>query len=164
MSMEKEFRTVRGYELLRQEDNVLSHSMEDYLEMAYRLCKDKGYARVNDLASALNVQPPSASKMVQKLSGLGYVSYQRYGIVQLTRKGRELGRYLLQRHETVEGFLRLIGVTEGILEETEKIEHNVSEATLERIRILVAFMKENRGLFDAFERYKKGCEEGNAAE
>lgn len=152
-SGEKKFRTVRGYELLRQERNVLSHSMEDYLEMACRLSEGRGYTRINDLASALNVQPPSVSKMVQKLSELGYLNYKKYGVVELTGKGRELGDYLLKRHKTVEGFLQIIGVTEGILEETEKIEHNVSETTLERLRVLVTFMKENRLCLEAFMNY-----------
>ncbi|RJX18763.1 MAG: transcriptional regulator MntR [Ammonifex sp.] len=152
---EKEFRTVRGYELLRQEDKVLTPSMEDYLEMACRLSRGKGYSRVGDLAAALNVQPPSASRMVQKLSGMGYVNYRKYGVVELTSRGQELGDYLLKRHDTIEQFLSIIGVTEGILEETEKIEHNISEGTLERIRVLVAFMQEHRQWIDAFNDYQK---------
>ena len=58
MSKERErFYTVRGYELLSKDANLLTPSMEDYLEMVYRLSRDKGYTRISDLASALNVQP-----------------------------------------------------------------------------------------------------------
>lgn len=153
----KEFRTVRGYELLRQEDKALTPSMEDYLEMTCRLSRGKSYSRVGDLAEALNVQPPSASRMMQRLAKMGYVNYKKYGAIELTDKGKMLGEYLLKRHGTIEQFLSLIGVTEGLLEQTEKIEHNISEGTLERIRILVAFMKEHRQWKDDFNDYVKKC-------
>ena len=108
---EKEFYTVRGYALLSQDDNVLTPSMEDYLEMAYRLGKNKGYARIGDLAEALNVQPPSASKMVQKLAEMGYFKYERYGVIEFTNLGRETGEFLLRRHEIIEKFLTMLGPT-----------------------------------------------------
>ncbi len=150
---EKEFYTVRGYALLRQEDNALTPSMEDYMEMAYRLAKGRGYTRIGDLAEALNVQPPSASKMVQKLSEMGYLNYEKYGVIEFTEQGNHLGEYLLNRHETIEQFLTMIGVTNNILEDTEKIEHNISEETLKRITLFVKFMQENQQWLDAFNLY-----------
>ena len=118
--------------------------MEDYLEMSYRLTLEKGYARIGDLAEALHVQPPSASKMMQKLTELGYVQYEKYGLIELTSKGNELGRYLLKRHQIVEKLLILIGVTDNLLEQTEKIEHNLSAKTLEKIETLVLFLEDNQ--------------------
>jgi len=111
--LNREFYTVRGYALLKQEDSSLTPSMEDYLEMAYRLGKAKGYTRIGDLAEALHVQPPSASKMVQKLTELGYFYYEKYGLIEFTAQGRDLGDYLLQRHQTIDNFLTLIGGTPG---------------------------------------------------
>ncbi|WP_366923928.1 transcriptional regulator MntR [Metallumcola ferriviriculae] len=150
---QKQFYTVRGYALLHRENDALTPSMEDYLEMVARLSKDKGYARIGDLSRALNVQPPSASKMVQKLAELNYLNYEKYGIIELTTKGNELGDYLLQRHESIEQFLKIIGVTEGVLEETEKIEHNISEMTMLRIRILVDFMLDDEKRLKKFLAY-----------
>jgi Mn-dependent DtxR family transcriptional regulator len=118
--------------------------MEDYLEMAYRLSRDRGFTRIGDLACSLNVQPSSASKMVRKLSEMDYLKYEKYGVIEFTSRGRELGNYLLQRHEAIEEFLMLIGVKEGILEETEKIEHNIREETVDRIKTLVEFMRKNQ--------------------
>jgi DtxR family Mn-dependent transcriptional regulator len=141
---QQKFYTVRGYALLKQEDKLLTPSMEDYLEMSYRLSAEKGYARIGDLAEALHVQPPSASKMVQKLTELGYVHYEKYGLIELTAEGQDLGAYLLQRHEVIEKLLTQIGVTANILEQTEKIEHNISEETTEKIAILVQFIENNQ--------------------
>lgn len=141
---QQEFYTVRGYALLKQEDKLLTPSMEDYLEMSYRLSLEKGYTRIGDLAEALHVQPPSTSKMVQKLTELGYVHYEKYGLIELTEEGQDLGAYLLKRHRLIEKLLTLIGVTANILEQTEKIEHNISEETADRIESLVQFMEDNQ--------------------
>ncbi len=149
-----EFHTFRGYTLLSRDEKPLTASMEDYLEMIYRLSRENSYTRVNDLAAALNVQPPSATKMIQKLADLGFLQYEKYGIIKLTGQGERLGGYLLERHNTLEAFLRMIGVTEGILEETEKIEHNISDHTLARIADLVRFLKDRPGWLDDFERYR----------
>ena len=42
-------------------------SMEDYLEKIYQLIDKKGYARATDIAEALEVNPSSVTKMIQKL-------------------------------------------------------------------------------------------------
>lgn len=150
---EEKFYTVRGYELRHGEADNLTSGMEDYLEMVFRLCGKKGYTRMGDLAQALNVQPPSASAMVQKLADAGYVQYHKYGMIELTARGLEWGRYLLYRHTVIEEFLRLIGVSTGLLAETEKIEHNVSHQTVERIRHLVRYFEEKPELMKAFREY-----------
>ncbi|PKM90871.1 MAG: transcriptional regulator MntR [Firmicutes bacterium HGW-Firmicutes-12] len=155
VSKDREFYTVRGYALLHHDDKMLTPSMEDYLEMAYRLGKDKGYARTSDLAEALNVQPPSVSKMVQKLTELGYLRYEKYGLIEFTELGQETGDFLLGRHEIIERFLTLLGVTNNILEDTEKIEHNISGETYKQITFFVQFMQENQQWLEVFKKYNQ---------
>jgi Mn-dependent DtxR family transcriptional regulator len=140
---------------MRKDEGLLTASMQDYLEMIYRLSRESGFTRVNDLAAALNVQPPSATKMVQKLAEAGVVRYERYGIILLSRKGEELGRALLRRHGVIEDFLRLLGVSRGVLEETEKIEHTVGVATLEGLADLVEFLKGRPGLVREFRDFRE---------
>ena len=116
-------------------DRTLTASMEDYIEMIYRLSKDNGYTRINDLAKNLNIKPSSATKMIQKLSETDYLKYQKYGVIVLKEKGYNLGKNLLNRHNTVEEFLKLLKVKdENILQETEKIEHTISDDTLKCIK------------------------------
>lgn len=153
-----EFHTVRGYQLLEQNKKLLTSAMEDYLEMISRNILKGGYLRINKLAELLNVKASSASKMVQKLGELGLLKYERYGIVILTDNGRELGGYLLNRHNIIEKFLRTIGITENLLEETELIEHNISSKTLGNIRILNEFFEKKPEVLDSFEEFKKGYE------
>lgn len=150
----REFRTVRGYQIKQQKTNPITPSMEDYLEMAYRLAGEKGYTRIGDLATALNVQPPSASKMVQKWAEMGYMQFEKYGIIELTKSGSSLGAYLLKRHETIERFFSMLGVDEGLLEETEAIEHYITPGTTNKIMLLVEFMENNPKWLKAFRDFQ----------
>lgn len=100
-------------------------SMEDYLERIYTLIEEKGYARVSDIAEALNVHPSSVTKMVQKLDKSQYLIYEKYRGLVLTSKGKKMGKRLVDRHTLLEDFLRLIGVSEDVIfEDVEGIEHH----------------------------------------
>ena len=151
----EKFHTVRGYQLLEQNKKLLTSAMEDYLEMIYRNILVEGYMRINALSELLNVQAPSATKMVQRLAGLGLLDYKKYGIIFLTENGREIGKFLLKRHSIVESFLRRLGVEENILLETELIEHNITAVTLEKIDFLNKFLDncpEFRQKLDEFQK------------
>lgn len=153
MSNIKAFHTARGYQRLLQQRQALTPSMEDYLEMIFRECQTEGYTRVNILAEHLNVQAPSASKMVQKLTELELLDFEKYGIIRLTDAGKELGEFLFNRHHTIEKFLVNLGVTESLLSETEMIEHNVSLTTLNRIVLLNQFLEDNPAIHKQFLEY-----------
>ncbi|NLY49964.1 MAG: transcriptional regulator MntR [Firmicutes bacterium] len=143
MSGQRKFYTFRGYALASaQQRDGLTPSMEDYLEMIYRLSQAEGYTRMLELAAALHVQPPSASRMVQRLAEENLLVYEKYSIIRLTPQGEKIGRYLLARHNILEDFLRLLGL-EDVLEDAEKIEHNISAAALARLEDLLAFFQQN---------------------
>ncbi len=88
-------------------------SMEDYLERIYQLIDEKGYARVSDIAEGLEVHPSSVTKMIQKLDKDEYLVYEKYRGLILTSKGKKIGKRLVDRHQLLEEFLRLIGVEES---------------------------------------------------
>ncbi len=155
----RQFRTVRGFQLLRQKSNGLTPSMEDYLEMIYRMYLKEGYARVSRLAEELNVQAPSVSRTIQKLNDLGYVEYHRYGIIQLTEKGIQCGKYLLSRHETVELFLRNLGAGQNAFVDTELMEHHLSRNTVRLLQLLNQFISAHPDWLQQFERFRRETEE-----
>ena len=148
------FHTVRGYQLLEQEKKLLTSAMEDYLEMISRNIREEGYMRINILSELLNVKPSSATKMVQKLTDLGLLDYKKYGIIFLTGKGEEIGKFLLNRHNIIEEFLKKIGIKENLLIETELIEHNVSANTLKNIKLLNTFLEMHPEVVKEFEEFK----------
>jgi Mn-dependent DtxR family transcriptional regulator len=73
-------------------------------------------------------------------------------VVGLTEKGKEMGKFLLDRHFTVEEFLKNLGVKERLLEQTELIEHNISIETLEKMRKFNRFLKENPEIKEKYQK------------
>lgn len=141
-------------EYMKKDDNLLTASMEDYLEMIYRLSLNTGFTRIHELSQALNVQPPSATKMVQRLSQIHLLKYEKYGVLILEDQGKKLGEALLRRHGIIEDFLRLLGVEKlKVLEETEKIEHMLSMETTKRFEDFVAFYKENPDVINRYNAF-----------
>lgn len=117
-------------------------SIEDYLERIYELVEEKGYARVSDIASSLDVQPSSVTRMVQRLDTQEYLVYEKYRGLTLTPKGLELGRRIKERHALLEDFLRMLGVRESdVQRDVEGIEHHVSPGTVAAIEDLVRFFR-----------------------
>ncbi|HUW63224.1 MAG TPA: iron dependent repressor, metal binding and dimerization domain protein [Spirochaetia bacterium] len=149
----EEFFTFREY--MAKDDNLLTASMQDYLEMIFRLAVHSGYTRTHDLAAALNVQPPSTTKMMKRLAEVGLVNYEKYGVITLSEKGKEIGKALLERHLIIEEFLQLLGVTENVLQETEKIEHTISDHTLQCIDNFVAFLKNRPKIMIDFKGFQR---------
>jgi Mn-dependent DtxR family transcriptional regulator len=119
-------------------------SMEDYLERIYQLIDEKGYARVSDIAGALEVHPSSVTKMVQKLDAEEYLIYEKYRGLVLTSKGKKIGKRLVFRHELLEEFMRMIGVDDKrVYKDVEGIEHHLSWEAIDRIGDLVQYFEED---------------------
>ncbi|ARK31414.1 transcriptional regulator MntR [Halalkalibacter krulwichiae] len=135
-------------------------SMEDYLERIYMLIEEKGYARVSDIAEALEVHPSSVTKMVQKLDKSEYLIYERYRGLVLTSKGKKIGKRLVYRHELLEDFMRIIGVDDShIYQDVEGIEHHLSWDAIDRIGDLVQYFQEQEARVKALRDIQKQNEE-----
>ncbi|TSB44702.1 transcriptional regulator MntR [Alkalicoccobacillus porphyridii] len=137
-------------------------SMEDYLERIYILIEEKGYARVSDIAEALEVHPSSVTKMVQKLDKSEYLVYERYRGLVLTAKGNKIGKRLVYRHELLEEFMTIIGVDkEHIYQDVEGIEHHLSWDAIDRIGDVVQFFNEKQTRIDGLREVQRKNEETN---
>lgn len=136
-------------------EHVPTPSIEDYLERIYELVEEKGYARVSDIASSLDVQPSSVTRMVQRLDDQEYLIYEKYRGLTLTPKGLELGRRIKERHALLEDFLRMLGVKEAdVQRDVEGIEHHVSPGTVAAITDLVRFFRLHPEWREAFLDYR----------
>ncbi|WP_031513001.1 transcriptional regulator MntR [Desulfofalx alkaliphila] len=154
MGNSEEFYTARGYEIAAGED-ALTPSMEDYIEMIYRLSQGTGYTRVNDLAEKLNVQPPSVTKMMQRLHDRSLLNYERYGMIHLTEEGKALGNYFLQRHNTLKKFLSLLGIVKNLQKNVEQMEHYINWDTFQVIDAFVSFLQQNPEILKQFKQFRE---------
>jgi Mn-dependent DtxR family transcriptional regulator len=137
-----------------------SQSAEDYLERIHELIEEKGYARVIDIASSLNVKQGSVTSMVQKLGELGYLNYEKYRGLILTDKGRAVACRIQKRHETLSRFFSLFELDAATQQhDIEGIEHHLSPATVEILSDLAAFFEKNPRTLKKF-LSSKGSEAG----
>ena len=120
---------------------MLTESMEDYLEMIYRLVQEQGYVRAVDLAERLKVQSSSVTRMIQKLDEAGFISYEKYRNVALTPLGEHYGKFLVWRDATLKTFLHLLNSQTGIDEQVEGIEHYITPTTMALIRNLIQYFR-----------------------
>lgn len=135
MDNKSEFYTLKGYRL--QHGCSITESMEDYLEMIFRISDGKEKIRIKDLASKLNVMPSSASKMVRRLHELGLVVFEKYGMITLTDNGYNLGKFFLCRHNILVAFFQWLNGSQYCLEQVEKIEHFIDLDTLNNMERLL---------------------------
>ena len=137
--------------------SVPSQTAEDYLERIHELIEEKGYARVVDIASSLDVKQASVTSMVQKLGELGYLNYEKYRGLVLTEKGRAVATGIQQRHETLARFFSLFGLDADTQQrDIEGIEHHLSPATVETLSDLAAFFEKNPETLRSFLKSRKG--------
>ena len=102
--------------------------VEDYLEEIKRLEEDGERITATVLAGILEVSLPSASEMLKRLGGEGYLSREKDGSILLTPEGRRLAHTMLRRHRLVECLLvQTLGMAwYEVHSEAHKIEHAVS--------------------------------------
>jgi DtxR family manganese transport transcriptional regulator len=117
--------------------------VEDYVELIADLIDDGNEARQVDIAARLGVAQPTVAKMLARLTADGLVTRKPYRGVFLTETGREVAVQSRARHQTVEAFLRSLGVSaETARIDAEGIEHHVSSETLEAFRKAMARLTE----------------------
>ncbi len=113
--------------------------VEDYVELIADLIEDGNEARQVDIAARLGVAQPTVAKMLARLASDGLVTRKRYRGVFLTDSGRAVAERSRERHQTVEAFLRALGVSEETARiDAEGIEHHVSTETLAAFRRALA--------------------------
>jgi Mn-dependent DtxR family transcriptional regulator len=124
-----------------------SSAVEDYLERILELINSKGYARVVDIATSLNISQASVSNMIQRLDGEGLLNYEKYRGLVLTAAGETLARNIARRHELLTDFLTLLRLDKQVIHhDVEGMEHHISPPTLRAIEALTAQLKRRPAL------------------
>ena len=114
-----------------------SSAVEDYLERILELINTKGYARVVDIAQALEISQASVTNMVQRLDAEGLLKYEKYRGLVLTTAGETLAKNITRRHQLLTDFLNLLGLDDQVIyHDVEGMEHHISPPTLRAIEAL----------------------------
>ena len=114
---------------------ALHESAEMYLETIYTLSMTHPHVRSIDVAEALNYSRPSVSRAVGLLKQDGYLEMDEDNFLILTKLGWETAEKIYERHTILSAALMALGVDpETAAEDACKIEHDISEKSLDAIR------------------------------
>ena len=127
-------------------NEILSNSMEDYLEAISKLQREKNYVRVKDIAKEMKVRMPSVTGALKALTDRNLVRHEKYEYVELTEDGIKIADEIKRRHDLISKFLtHILKIDPEIAEKDAcKIEHSVSPITVERLIKLVESMDSNQ--------------------
>ncbi len=121
----------------------LSSNFEDYLKTIGDLETNKGQARSKEIAKIMKVKPASVTNALQVLREQKLISYEPYGSILMTSKGKRIWLIIHQKYKTVKGFLTEI--LEIDHETADKlactIEHQVTPHVTERLLLLKQFLE-----------------------
>lgn len=137
----------------RSETTMLSPSLEDYLEEAYRLSLTHTTIRIKDIADILGVTMPSVVKGLKRLHEQGYLYYRPYEEIELSAKGFIRGKFLVARNKILCDFVEIIGADCDIRQEAEAMEHYLSTPTIRAIEKLTSFFTTFPQTLGCFQSY-----------
>ena len=128
--------------------------IEDYLEVISELVDMKGYATTLDISRYMNVSAPSVTKMLKRLDENGYLEYEKYHGINLTKSGIQLALTIRQKHSILLEFFEILGIGKDVAnQDAEGIEHHLNPKTIKQLRKFVTFLKSNpkfRNDFNSF--------------
>lgn len=116
-----------------------TEAVQDYLKAIYSLSADGSGVTTSAIAGRLGVSAASVTAMLKRLAGGGYVAYQRYQGVELTRSGELLALEVIRHHRLLEAYLhKSLGMPwDKVHDEAEVLEHVISEELEDRIAIIL---------------------------
>ena len=124
----------------------LQHAQEntaDYLETIADLIRERGEARLVDIAARLGVSKGTANKKIRLLQREGFVRSEPYRSIFLNPSAARLAARSKQRHMIVLEFLKAAGVPDEVAEQdAEGIEHHVSPKTLAALQALTQRLRD----------------------
>lgn len=110
-------------------------SEENYLEAIVVLERELGTVRSIDVANHLDLSRASVSNAMKKLEQEGKVEMLEDGSLILTKKGRDIGVDIDERHQTLKKWFLHIGVSPATAEDDAcKVEHAISKETFECLK------------------------------
>lgn len=116
-------------------DEILSATVEEYLETIYNMAMEEEVVIGARLAQRFQVSAPTVTEMLKRLVRDGYVEMDSKRRVTLTEAGNVAAEAVLRRHRLTERFLAdMLGMKwHEVHEEAERLEHFISGAVEQRV-------------------------------
>ncbi|MFL0162165.1 metal-dependent transcriptional regulator [Aquirufa salirivi] len=121
-----------------------SFAEENYLKIIYRLSESTlEDISTNAVAELTQTKAASVTDMLRKLAEKGWVNYQKYQGVRLTKEGEKIALSVVRKHRLWEVFLvEKMGFNwDEVHEIAEQLEHIESEALINKLDEFLDFPK-----------------------
>lgn len=138
---------------------MISKATEEYLKTMYVLKKQNGNIRVTDIANKMSCTKPSVNKALKSLKENGYIEYETYGPITLTKEGENLAKKILEAYDIVYLFLKdVLGLEKEIAKcEADKIKLVVEDNTLNSLAKYVHKVLDLKDLDCCYDLNKEEC-------
>lgn len=114
---------------------------ENYLKALHFLHQKDESISLTDLGKNMGVSKPTVNDMVKKLKSHGWLNYERYKPLSLTKEGKKAAALVVRKHRLSEMFLvQIMGFGwEEVHDIAEELEHTKSEILFDRMDQLLGF-------------------------
>ena len=138
---------------------MISKSLEEYLKTMYVLEKQNGNIRVTDIANKMNCTKASVNKAINNLKEEELVNYELYGKIELTSKGEELAKKILEAYDIVYLFLKdVLNIeNEEAKSEAERIKSVIDDNTINKLAKYVHKVLDLNDLDCGYDINKEKC-------
>lgn len=138
--------------------DILSASLEDYLEAIYNLAGENNITRSKDIAEQLCVSRASVTGALRALKGKKLINYQPYDYISLTESGRTAAAEIANKHEILKSFfIEILDVKiEAAQQAACKAEHALGPDIIARLLCFVEFLGNTKG-HNLIKEFKKFC-------
>lgn len=138
---------------------MISKSLEEYLKTMYVLKKQNGNIRVTDIAEKMNCTKPSVNKALNNLKKANLINYETYGTIELTEKGEDLAKKVLEAYDIVYVFLKdVLNLEKNEAEvEAEKIKSSINDNTINSLAKYVHKVLDMTDLDCGYDINKEKC-------
>ena len=120
---------------------MLSPEMEDYLKTIYEHQREtEGPVSTSAIAESMDVTPPTATSMMEKLEDRGFVEREKYKGVRLSDEGQTIAIEVIRHHRLLETYLteKLGFDWAEVHDEADRLEHHISEEFERRVAAKLA--------------------------
>ena len=120
----------------------LSESVQNYLEAILELENANKVARAKDIADRLRVQRGSVSGALKALEEKGFINYQPYSFITLTKDGKRIAKEVAHRHAVLKDFLlNVLQIDAETADATAcRMEHVIDKKTVERLVCFIEYV------------------------
>ncbi len=118
-----------------------TQTKENYLKAIYFLEERKEKATITELGQEMKVSKPTVNNMIKKLTLNGWIEYEKYKPIKLTKKGKLMAALIIRKHRLTEMFLvQIMGFGwEEVHQIAEEMEHLKTEGLFDRMDEILGY-------------------------